>query len=164
MLYLVAIAGTFAQLLGMRTYLGWEHALTDRMLDLTGTPDYARPDPADTAAQTVAQMVVSLVITAAFWTMIAVFVRRGANWARVLATVFAAIGVVFGPLAIVLGSLLAPPPAAYLVLTLPGFAGLLAATVLLWTRPARAWFAAVQAHNRARTVNQWRGTPAGPAA
>lgn len=163
-LYLVGIVGMFAQLLDMPGYLGWEHALIDRMLDLMDTPDFARPNPEDTTVQVVVTTVVSLVFTAAFWAMIAAFVRRGASWARVVATVFTAIGVVIGPLALVVGSLLAPPPAAYLLLLLPGFAGLYAATVLLWTRPARSYFSAVQAHDRARTVNRWQGTPAGPAA
>jgi hypothetical protein len=147
-LYLVAVAGSLAQIVGMRIYLAWERALTERMLDLMGTPDYARPDPSGTTVQIVAQMAVSLVVTAAFWTMIAIFVRRGANWARVLATVFAAIGVVVGPVVLVLGSLLVAPPATYLVLSLPGWGALIVATILLWTRPARSWFAALRARRR----------------
>lgn len=163
-LYVVATAGSLAQIVGIRISLAWQRALTGRMLDLMDTPDYARPDPASTSVQIVVQMVVSLVLTAAFWAMVAFFVRRGANWARILATVFAAIGVVVGPVVLVGASLLVAPPVTYLVLSMPGWGALVVATALLWTRPARWWFKALQVHRRTAAPGRWQERQAGPVA
>jgi hypothetical protein len=42
-----------------------------------------------------------LVIFGALWVMLAVFLRRGANWARIVLTVLAALGVLFGAFGLV---------------------------------------------------------------
>lgn len=72
--------------------------------------------------------VVTAIIIAALYALVAVFVRRGANWARILGTVFAAISLLS-----LIGSTL--PTVLQVLLGV-------AAIVLLYLRPSNEFFAA----------------------
>lgn len=74
-------------------------------------------------------------VFAALWVMLAVLLRRGVNWARLVLTVLAAIGVVFGLFGLTLGS---TPPVflAVGVVTLVLEAALL---YFLWQRDSSAY-------------------------
>ena len=77
-----------------------------------------------------------LVISVAIYSLLAIFIGKGANWARIVFTVFTVIGVagsVFG-----LGS----QPLVLLFLTVIGLICNVAAVVFLFRADASAWFKA----------------------
>lgn len=53
-------------------------------------------------------------------------------------------GGILGPLATLFTIALAPPPALYVLTAVPGMLAILIGMVLVWRRPAKDWFAALQ--------------------
>ncbi len=82
--------------------------------------------------------IVALVIFGGLWTVLAIFLRRGANWARIVLTVLAALGLVLGLLT--LGGNL---PAVLLVIRLVQMALYVALIVFMW-RPESSQYIAGQ--------------------
>lgn len=82
--------------------------------------------------------IVALVIFGGLWTVLAIFLRRGANWARIVLTVLAALGLVLGLLT--LGGNL---PAVLLVIRLVQMALYVALIVFMW-RPESSQYIAAQ--------------------
>lgn len=72
----------------------------------------------------------------ALYAVLAVFIRKGANWARVTWTVLAVVGVVFG-----LIGLLGGQPVALLLLSLVSAVITIWALFLLWKKESSAYFA-----------------------
>jgi hypothetical protein len=59
---------------------------------------------AETARAGVVSSAVSAVVFGALWVLLAIFLRRGANWARIVLSIFAGIGVITGVPALTLSS------------------------------------------------------------
>lgn len=80
--------------------------------------------------------VVGLVISVGLYALLAVFIGKGANWARITFTVLAAIGILFGLLNLLGGS----QPALLMVVGLISLVLGIGAIVLLWKKESSAWF------------------------
>lgn len=91
----------------------------------------------DAIAATVAFLVITAVISVAITLLVAIFIRKGHNWARIVLTVFAVLSLL---------SLLVPSGAS--LLGIVGIVLVLAATVLLYVKPAPAYFAAMKQYRR----------------
>ncbi len=83
----------------------------------------------------IVSILVGLVISVGIAVLFAVFIGKGANWARIVYTVLSALGIVFGLIG--LGSL----PAIPLLLSVVGYAITVAALVMLYRPDSNAWFA-----------------------
>lgn len=79
--------------------------------------------------------IVGLVVFGGLFVLLAIFIRKGANWARIVWTVFAAIGLVFG----VIG-LLADQPVLLLLVGIVSMVITVIVLVLLWTKESNAYF------------------------
>jgi hypothetical protein len=79
---------------------------------------------------------VGLIISVGITALLAIFIGKGANWARIVYTVLAAIGVLFG----VIG--LASQPPLLLILSLLSVLLTIAVVVLLFRSDSNAWFKA----------------------
>ena len=108
--------------------------LVDAALDQPG----AQGLPAATIrASAVGGVVIGLVIGAGLNTLLAIFIGRGANWARITYTVLAALGIVFGLIGMASGS---AGPAVLTVISLVSLLIAAAVLVLLWRKESGAWF------------------------
>lgn len=83
-------------------------------------------------------VVVGLVIGVGLNVLLAIFIARGANWARITYTVLAALGLVFGLIGIVNGG---AGPAVLTVVSLLSLVLAAVILVLLWRKESSAWFA-----------------------
>ena len=109
-------------------------SIIDQQLEASGVGEAVTADAIRTAALMSAAF--GLVISVALYALLAIFIGKGANWARIVYTVFTVIGVlvsVFG-----LGS----QPALLLTLSLVGLVLSVAAAVFLFRADANAWFKA----------------------
>jgi hypothetical protein len=102
----------------------------------------ATPEQADAATATV--MVIGgviVVVLGGLFALLTVFIAKGANWARIVTTVLAAIGVLFTlPSLFGLGS--QDQPVVSTVVSLLQLALVVAAVVLLYRPDAHRWFSA----------------------
>lgn len=73
--------------------------------------------------------IVGFLIFGALWILLGIFLRKGANWARIVLTVLAALGLAFGVF-----SLLREQPAVFLVLSIVSMALYVALLVFMWKR------------------------------
>ena len=154
-LYLVAALLMLVQAALVGTYRDWMLRMVEAQFDLMNVPTTARVDMTSSITASVIQTGVALVLGAGLWVLVAVFVYRGKNWARVLALVFGMIGVIATPLSILVSVAIAPPPLSYFLTALPAGAAILAGMVLLWRPEAKQWCAPPP-------VNRWQGNRAGP--
>lgn len=90
-------------------------------------------------ATVIGGVVISLVIGVGLNVLLAIFIAKGANWARVTYTVLAALGIVFGLSGLASGS--SAGPVVLTVLSLVGLLISVTVLVLLWKKDAAAWFA-----------------------
>ncbi|WP_341395621.1 hypothetical protein [Arthrobacter sp. G119Y2] len=97
----------------------------------------------DAIAATVAFLVITAVISVAITLLVAIFIRKGHNWARIVLTVFAVLSLL---------SLLVPSAAT--ALGIAGMVLILAAAVLLYVTPAPAYFAAMKQYRHAKKFGQ----------
>lgn len=79
--------------------------------------------------------IIGLVVFGGLYVLLAIFISKGANWARIVWTVLAAIGIVFG-----LIGLLGDQPALLLIVGLVGLVLTIWTLVLLWTKDSSAYF------------------------
>lgn len=108
----------------------------DDIVDAVGTDLTSEErDAARTAA--IVGAIVALVIFGGVWTVLAIFLRKGANWARIVLTVLSALGLLLGLLT--LGNL----PAVLLVIRLVQLALYVALIVFMW-RPESSQYIAGQ--------------------
>lgn len=84
--------------------------------------------------------VIGLLIFGALWVLLGIFLRKGANWARITLTVLAVLALVFG----VIG-LLGEQPAIFLVLGILQMALYVALLVFMWRKESSAYIAAQKA-------------------
>jgi hypothetical protein len=78
--------------------------------------------------------VIGLVIGVGITVLLVIFLRKGANWARIVYTVIAALGIVTGLIGI------AGQPALLLVVSLVGLLLTIGAVVMLWKKESTAFF------------------------
>jgi hypothetical protein len=96
------------------------------------------------------------IIGALLYVLFGIFVRRGANWARIVLTVFAGLavlGALFTLLSLAVPGIGAGAGAAApgsRVLSVTSCLCLIAATVLVWQRPSNDWFRQVKEYRRFR--------------
>ncbi len=109
----------------------------DDIVDSVGTDLTSEErDAARTGA--IVGAIVALVIFGGLWTVLAIFLRRGANWARIVLTVLAALGLALG--LVTLGGNL---PAVLLAIRLVQMALYVALIVFMW-RPESSQYIAGQ--------------------
>jgi hypothetical protein len=99
----------------------------------------AEKDTARTAA--IVGAVVGLLIFGGLWILLSVFLRKGRNWARITATVLAALGLLFGLINLVAGN----SPALLLILGVVEVALYLALLIYMWRSDASQYVAAQRA-------------------
>ena len=109
----------------------------DDIVDAVGV-DQTSAERDATRTGTIVGAIVALVIFGGLWTILAIFLRKGANWARIVLTVLAALGLVLGLLT--LGGNL---PAVLLVIRLVQMALYVALLVFMW-RPESSQYIAAQ--------------------
>ena len=97
----------------------------------------------DAIAATVAFLVITAVISVAITLLVAIFIRKGHNWARIVLTVFAVLSLL---------ALLVPSTAT--ALGIAGIVLVLAAAVLLYVKPAPAYFASMKQYRQAKKFGQ----------
>ena len=97
----------------------------------------------DAIAASVAFLVVTAVISVAVTLLVAIFIRKGYNWARIVLTVFA-----------VLSLLSLMVPSAATPLGIAGIVLVLAAAALLYVKPAPAYFAGMKQYRKAKKFGQ----------
>lgn len=81
-------------------------------------------------------VVIGLVISVGLAILLLLFIKKGANWARVTFTVLTALGLLFG-----LFGLSQPQPAILMILNVVYMALGVAALVFLWKKESNPWFA-----------------------
>lgn len=99
----------------------------------------AEKDTARTAA--IVGAVIGLLIFGGLWILLSVFLLRGRNWARITATVLAALGLLFGLLNLVAGN----NPALLVVLGMIEVALYLALLIFMWRSDSSQYIAAQRA-------------------
>ena len=109
-------------------------SIIDQQLDAAGVGESLDSDAIRTGA--IVGAVVGLIISVGITALLAIFIGKGANWARIVYTVLAAIGVLFG----VIG--LASQPPLLLILSLLSLVLTIAVVVLLFRSDSNAWFKA----------------------
>lgn len=109
-------------------------SIIDQQLEGAGATESVNRDTIRTAAMVGA--VFGLVISVGITALLAIFIGKGANWARIVYTVLAALGVVFG----VFG--LGAQPLLLTVLSLLSLLITVAVVVLLFRSESNAWFKA----------------------
>lgn len=77
-----------------------------------------------------------LVIGVGIMVLLAIFIKKGANWARIVFTVLAAIGIIFG-----IPGLFGSNPAILVVLSLISLGLSIATLFFLWKKESGPWFA-----------------------
>lgn len=87
-------------------------------------------------ATAIGGIVFGLVVGVALMVLFAVFIGKGANWARIVYTVLAGISLVFG----LLGLVNPTGPALLVLLSLVGLAVTAATLWFLWQKESSAWF------------------------
>lgn len=95
--------------------------------------DDAGMDAARTGA--IVGAVIGLVVFGGLYLLLVIFIRKGANWARIVWTVFAAISLLISPLA-----LLGDQPALLLLTGLVSLVITIVVLVLLWKKESNAYF------------------------
>ncbi len=118
---------------GLATFIMIDSIIDDQ-LEAAGASEAINADTVRSAVLVGA--IFGLVISVAIYSLLAIFIGKGANWARIVFTVFTVIGVagsVFG-----LGS----QPLVLLFLTVIGLICNVAAVVFLFRADASAWFKA----------------------
>ena len=107
---------------------------------LASQPTVEGIDAADlesfTRSFAIATMVVSLLISVGLAVLLLMFIKRGANWARIVFTVLTALGLLFG-----LFSFTQPQPGILVVINVVYMALGVAALWFLWQKDSNAWFA-----------------------
>ena len=81
--------------------------------------------------------IIGFLIFGALWILLAVFLRKGASWARIVLTVLAALGLLTG-----LFGLTRDQPAVFLVLGVVQLALMVALLVFMWRRESSEYIAA----------------------
>ncbi len=109
----------------------------DDMVDSVGT-DLTSDERDAARTAVIVGAIVALVIFGGLWTVLAIFLRKGANWARIVLTVLAALGLVLG--LVTLGGNL---PAVLLAIRLVQMALYVALIVFMW-RPESSQYIAGQ--------------------
>ncbi len=104
--------------------------------DLTGTEQ----DAARTGA--IIGAVIGLLIFGVLWVVLAIFLRKGANWARIVLTVLAVLGLALGVFGLVSGG----QPVIFLILGLITMALYVALLYFLWQKESTAYLTAHQPH------------------
>lgn len=105
--------------------------LIDDLIEATGVS--VDEDAARTGA--IVGGIIGFLVFGALFVLLAIFIRKGANWARIVWTVLAAIGIVFG-----LIGLFGEQPILFLVVGLISLAITIVTLVLLWTKESNAYF------------------------
>ncbi|MBA2551382.1 MAG: hypothetical protein H0V13_10100, partial [Nocardioidaceae bacterium] len=82
--------------------------------------------------------VIGFLIFGVLWVVLAVFLRKGANWARIVLTVLAVLGLALGVLGLLTGS----QPATLLILGLVTMALYVALLVFMWRKESTAYLTA----------------------
>ena len=106
--------------------------IIDQQLDSAGVSDTATSD--SVSAIVIAGAIFGLIVSVGISALLAIFIGRGANWARIIYTVLAALGV--------LGSLLglATQPVPLTVISLLSTLLTIVAVVMLFRSDSNAWF------------------------
>ncbi|WP_246854144.1 hypothetical protein [Naasia sp. SYSU D00057] len=159
---LTAALGVVGLILSASTYPALRaQALEDaqRQLEQQGQEDVLPPGTIETIADSAFGVGIATgVIGILLYVLFAIFVRRGANWARIVMTVLAGLsilGTLFAIASLALPSVTGasgaaePAPGSELIGILQCLC-LVAATVLIWLRPSNEWFRRVKEYRRAR--------------
>lgn len=104
--------------------------------DLTG----AQEDAARTGG--IIGAVIGFVIFGAVWAALAVFLRKGANWARIVLTVLVVLGLALSVFSLLAGN----QPAIFLILGLINIALYVALVYFMWQQESTAYLTAPKPH------------------
>jgi len=85
--------------------------------------------------------IVGFLIFGALWVLLGMFLRKGANWARIVLTVLSVLGLIFGVLGLTVGD----QPAIFLVLTIVQIALYAALLLFMWRRESSEYISAAKA-------------------
>ena len=113
----------------------------DQLVEAAGGTELtsAQQDAARTFAVAVA--IITLLFFGALWIVFGIFLRKGANWARIVLTVFAVLGLLFG----IFGLLSGEQPAIFLLLSLVGLALYGALLYFMWRQESSEYINAHKA-------------------
>lgn len=84
--------------------------------------------------------VIGLVISVGLYALLAVFIARGANWARIVYTVLAVLGILFSVFGLLTGASATAGPVLLTILGLVSWALTIVVLLLLWKQESTAWF------------------------
>jgi len=95
------------------------------------------PEADDARTGGIIGAIIGFLIFGALWILLGIFLRKGANWARIVLTVLAALGLAIG-----LFGLLGEQPAVFLVISIVQMALYVALLVFMWRRESSDYIAA----------------------
>ena len=85
--------------------------------------------------------IIGFLLFGALWVLLAIFLRKGANWARIVLTVFAVLGLAFG----IFGLFAGDQPAILLILSLVQLALYAALLYFMWRKESSEYLTAAKA-------------------
>lgn len=115
-------------------------SIVDQALEDAGVSETVDPDLVRSGA--VIGAVIGLVISVGLYALLAVFIAKGASWARIVYTVLAALGIVFSVLGFLSGGAATAGPVLLTILGLVSWALTVVVLLLLWKQESTAWFKA----------------------
>lgn len=110
--------------------------LVDAALESSGQTGQAVADTARAGA--VIGAIIGLVIGAGLYLLLAIFIGKGHNWARIVYTILGAIGIIFGLIGLATGG----TPVLMLLVSVVSMVLTAAAIFLLWKKESTAWLTA----------------------
>ena len=141
------IAAAVVSVISIPVTISWMNSDGFRdMLAETSTTAISASDMDAIIAVSATTTVFFSVVSLAIALLVALFIRKGHNWARIVATVFAALGL-FGMVN------LANAGALIAVLTVLGVVLPIAAVIALWMKPSTEYFNAAKAYRQFRKYN-----------
>lgn len=112
----------------------------DELVSAAAGPDLTSAQESAARTGAIVGSIVGFLLFGALWAILAIFLRKGANWARIVLTILAVLGLVFGAF-----GLLAGQPATLLVLGVVQLALYAALVYFMWRRESTAYINAPQA-------------------
>lgn len=115
--------------------------MLDDVIEAAGVKATSGPEYDGARTGAVVGAIIGFLVFGALWVLLGVFLRKGANWARIVLTVLAVIGLGFGVFGLTLGE----QPAIFLVITIVQMALYAGLLFFMWRRDSSDYIAAAKA-------------------
>jgi uncharacterized membrane protein len=86
--------------------------------------------------------IIGFLVFGALWVVLGIFLRKGANWARIVLTVLAGLGILFGIIPLLAGN----QPAVLMIVSIVQLVLLVALLYFMWRKESTAYITARKSH------------------